>query len=183
MMEVDERPAGRLEHLVEIEVQNMRAGETGQPVDHVFHGIAFTVGLRNDRGVRGGVIGGPLDPDAGHQLIRVSRVQHPVHRVHQLTVAVVRRRRHRRPGGRGRWLVGSGDGHGAAERNGHRQNGSASVPVHRGAEYVSLLLCQCRRCSYYRTEDRLKWLAGQAADVVMSSSAAPFARCPFEVTG
>lgn len=115
MMEVDERPAGRLEHLVKIKVQNMRSDETGQPVDQVFLGIAITVGLRNGRGVRGGVVGGPLDPDAGHQLIRVSRVQHPVHRVHQLTVAVVRRRRrHRHPGGRGRWLVGSGDGHGAA---------------------------------------------------------------------
>lgn len=182
-MEVYERPAGRLEHLVKIEVQNMCADETGQPVDQVFLGIAITVGLRNGRGVRGGVLGGPLDPDAGHQLIRVSRVQHPVHCVYQLTVAVICRRYHRRPGGRGRWLVGSGDGHGAAERKGHRQNGSASVPIHRGVEYVSLLLCQCRRCSHCRTEDRLKWLAGQATDVVMSSSAAPFPRCLFEVSG
>jgi len=106
-MEVDERPAGCLEHLCKIHVQNMRADETGQPVRQVFLGIAIAVGLRNGRGI-GGVLGGPLDPDAGHQLIRVSRVQHPVHRVYQLTVAVVRRRRrrhrhrHRRPGGRSR---------------------------------------------------------------------------------
>jgi len=100
-MEVDERPAGLLEHLGKVDVQNMRADETGQPVDQVFLGIAIAVCLRYGRGI-GGILGGPLDPDAGHQLIRVSRVQHPVHRVHQLTVAVVRRRRHRhrRPGGR-----------------------------------------------------------------------------------
>jgi len=100
-MEVDERPAGCLEHLGKIDVQVMRADETGQPVDQVFLGIAITVGLRDGRGV-GDILGGPLDPDARHQLIRVSSVQHTVHRVYQLTVAVVRRRRRRRLGGRSR---------------------------------------------------------------------------------
>jgi len=118
MMKFEERPAGCLEHLGKVDVQNMRTHEMGQPVDQVFLGIAIAVGPRNG-GNLSGILGGPLYPDAGRQLIRVGRVQHPVHRVHQLTLPVVHRRRRCLLSIQSRRLVGSGDGHCAAECKGH----------------------------------------------------------------
>lgn len=135
MIKFEERPSGSPEHLGKVDVQNVRAGVPGQPFDQVFLRITITVGQ-----VIGGCVGcilrGPLDPNAGRQLIRVGRVQQPVHRVHQLTVQVVRHRRRR-----GYRLIGTCDGHGAVERDGHYQSGRVCGPVHRGAAYISLSLC------------------------------------------
>jgi len=68
MVEVEERPAGAPEHFGKVDVQNMSAGVPGQPVDQVLLGVAIPIGQRSGGGV-GGVLGEPLDPDAGRQLI------------------------------------------------------------------------------------------------------------------
>lgn len=170
-MKFEERPPGSPEHLSKVDVQHVSAGVPGQPVDQVLLGITITVGQIVDGGV-GCILGGPLDPDAGRQLIRVGRVQKSVHRVHQLTVQIVRRRR-RRIRRRSHRLFETRDGHGAAERDCHYQSGRVCGPIHRGAAYISLSLCRFRRC--YRCQT---WSDGtsQATDVVISAST-PFARC------
>jgi len=145
MFKFEKRPSGSPEHLGKVDVQNVRAGVPGQPVDQVLLRITIAVGQMICGGV-GCILGGPLDPDARRQLIRVGSVQQPVHRVHQLTLQVVRRRRRR-----GHRLVGTCDGHGVAERDGHYQSGCVCGPIHRGAAYISLSLCRFRRCYHCQT--------------------------------
>lgn len=130
MGQTDERAAGAAEHLGEVDVQHMGAGEPGHPVQQVLRGVA--VAVRRDGGRRR-EHRGPLDADAGRQPVRVGRVENAVHRVHQPSDVRVGRRRRRSGRGRlffrragGCCVTHRGDHYGQSDRffqSGHRARG------------------------------------------------------------
>lgn len=116
LTQAEQRSAGVPEHFGEIHVQHVRARVPSHAVQQVLLGIGVPIGGRHVCRRRD-VGRGPHDADTGRQPVRVDRVEHGVHRVHEL----------------GNVGVGVHGGAGAATQGDGRQQGDeggASGPDH-----------------------------------------------------
>lgn len=110
LTQAEQRSAGVPEHFGEIHVQHVRARVPSHAVQQVLLGIGAPIGGRHV-GRRRVVGRGPHDADTGRQPVRVDRVEHGVHRVHEL----------------GNVGVGVRGGTGAAAQHDGRQQGDEGV--------------------------------------------------------
>lgn len=110
LTQAEQGSTGVPEHFGEVHVQHVRARVPSHAVQQVLLGIGAPIGGRHV-GRRRDVGRGPHDADTGRQPVRVDRVEHGIHRVHEL----------------GNVGVGVHGGAGAATQRDGRQQGDEGV--------------------------------------------------------